>query len=116
MILVLLLCTKEPKNNYRPQTKFAKVMFSQVFVCQRGGVSVQGLLSFCPGGFCPGGIHPRGLCTGRSLSRRVFVQAGFLSGGLCPRGLCPGGLCPGGSLGAVRILLECILVKNFLAF
>ena len=30
-------------NFYRPQTEFAKVMFSQVFVCPQWGVSVQGL-------------------------------------------------------------------------
>ena len=35
---------------YRPQTKFAKVMFSQVSVCPRGvSVSVRG------------GLHPRGI-------------------------------------------------------
>ena len=33
--------------NYRPQTKFAKVMFSQVFVCPRGG-----------SGLCPEDLHP----------------------------------------------------------
>ena len=66
---------------YRPQTKFAKVMFSQVSVCclsngglcrggvihpKVGGVSVQG-------GLCPRGvIHPNGggsLSKGGSLSR-----------------------------------------------
>ena len=46
---------------YHPQTKFAKVMFSQVSVCPQG-----------EGGFCPRG---RGLCLGgfylgESLSRR----------------------------------------------
>ena len=45
---------------YRPQTKFAKVMFSQVSVCPRGEVSVQGW----------------------SLSRGISVQ---VSGGLCLR-------------------------------
>ena len=50
---------------YRPQTKFAKVMFSQVFVCSQGGL---------------------GLCTGGgSLSKGVSVQ-----GGPCPGGLCQG--------------------------
>ena len=94
MILILLLCTKEPKNNYRPQKKFAKVMFSQVFVCQRwGGSRSRG---FCPsvrGGFCPGGFLSRGYPSKESLYRGVSVQEG-----LCPGGLCPGGLCPGGSL------------------
>ena len=33
---------------YRPQTKFAKVMFSQMFVCQRGaGVDGEGGYSGC---------------------------------------------------------------------
>ena len=32
-------------NYYRPQTKFAKVMFSQLFVCWGGG-------AFCPGDLC----------------------------------------------------------------
>ena len=36
---------------YRPQEKFAKVMFSQVSVCP-WGVSVKGALY--PGGLCPG--------------------------------------------------------------
>ena len=53
---------------YRPQTKFAKVMFSQVSVCPQGGN-----LDLCPGG--------------------VSVQEGLRPGG---RGdLCPGGLCQG---------------------
>ena len=89
---------------YRPQTKFAKVMFSQVFVCPKGGgvsvVSVQGGL--CPGrslsGVFFGGVSVQGdLCLGRgSLSMGIYVQAGGVSaqGGLCSGG----GLCPGGSL------------------
>ena len=51
---------------YRPQTKFVKVMFSQVSVCPRGrGVSVQGDL--CPGegvsvqgGLCPAWVSVQG--------------------------------------------------------
>ena len=74
---------------YRSQIKFAKVMFSQVFVCPRG-------LSVGGGGFCPRGrgLCPRGrgLCPGGSVSRGGLCQGGSLSGG----GL--GGLCPGGSL------------------
>ena len=74
---------------YRPQTKFAKVMFSQLSVCPRGGggalsrrvslssvslskeVSVRGGWGFCQGG---------------SLSRTVSVKRG-----LCLEGLSPGG-------------------------
>ena len=67
---------------YRPQTKFAKVMFSQVSVYPQGG------LGLCPGGFHPAGdLHHRGSLSGRSLSGGVSVQ-----GGLCPGG---GGLCLG---------------------
>ena len=41
---------------YRPQTKFAKVMFSRVFV-HRGGL--------CPGGLCQGDPQPRTVKSGR---------------------------------------------------
>ena len=85
-------------------TKFAKVMFSQVFVCLRGG--------FCPGrGSLSGGVCPRGLYPGGSLSRGSlsyeFSVQGFLclggslswgfsiQGGLCPGGLGLGDLCLG---------------------
>ena len=76
------------RNIYRQQTKFAKVMFSQVSVClQRGlcpeGVSVQRYL-------CPEGVSVQGM----SLFRGC-LSGGSLSGGLCPGDLCPGG---GGSL------------------
>ena len=60
-------------NIYRPQTKFAKVMFSQV-------LAVHGVL-------CLGRLHPGGAPSRGSPSRRVSVH-----GGLCPWGLCPGGL------------------------
>ena len=86
-----MLLPRLAQNFYRPQTKFAKVMFSQVFVCPQGGVSVQG---------------------------GVFVQGGLSPGGsLSGRGLCPGGgLCQGdppyGYIWAVCILLECILVHR----
>ena len=104
-------------------------------ICPRG-VSVQGLSvqeSLCPGGLCPCGLYVQA----GSLSRGVYVQGVSVQGALCPgvpvqggfcpgmslsRGLCPGGLCPGASrLGeppcmvmwrVVRILLECILIKD----
>ena len=78
------------KYFYRPQTKFATVMFSQMSVCLRGEgilVSVQGV-SF-QGVLCPGGSLSR-----ESLSRGVSVTE-------TP---------PYGNERAVRILLECILV------
>ena len=47
---------------YRPQTKFAKVMFSQLSVCPRGGgISVQG-------GLCQGDPPPRTVACGRYAS------------------------------------------------
>ena len=65
-----------------------KVMFSQVFVCPRGG------------GFCPGGSLSEG-----SLSR----GRGSLSGGSLSRGSLLGRP-PYGNDRAVCILLACILV------
>ena len=65
--------------------KFEKVMFSQVFVCPQGGVSVQkGSLSR--------GVFVQGVSV-----QGVSVQGGHCpgDGGLCPGGLCPGGLCQG---------------------
>ena len=78
------------KNHcYRPQTKFAKVMFSLVVVCpQGGGGSVHK-------GVSVGESLLGGLCLGGCLSRGVSVP-GSLSGGLCPRGLCAGGSMSGG--------------------
>ena len=117
----LYLQFEESSCYYRPQTKFAKVMFSQVSVCP------QGSLSLCPGGspsqgdLHPGGVSvrgglcPGGLCLGGSLSSRVYVH----------EGLCPGGegSLSRGSLSwkplryckerSVRILLECILVRCY---
>ena len=48
------------KNIYRPQTKFAKLMFSQVFVWPwGGGFSVQG-------GLCPRGLSVRVVSVGET--------------------------------------------------
>ena len=68
---VLALCT-QPFNYYRPQTKFAKVMFSQVSVCPQGGL--------CPGGGVP---VQGGLCLGRSLSGRPLSGGSLSRGDLC---------------------------------
>ena len=78
---------------YRPQTKFAKVMFLHLSVILFTG----GGLGLCAGGSLRslsrgvsilGGLCPRG----------VFVPGVSVWGGLCPRGSPPGldGLCPGG--------------------
>ena len=106
---------------YHPQTKFAKVMFTQVSVCPRGGgsrsLSRRGQLR-------PGVCVQAVLCPGGSRSNEVSVQGGLCrGGGGCVQGvLCLGGLCPGGSLSriltnrprppysnemVVGILLEC---------
>ena len=78
---------------YHPETKFVKVMFSQVSVCP---LSRRGGLRLCPGGLCPGG-----LCPGGSLSR------GTLSRGISVRDHPPYG-----NEQVVRILLECILFSG----
>ena len=72
------------------QTKFAKVMFSQVSVCPRRGgrgvsvwgISVQG--SLCLEGLCPGGSLSGVLCPG-GLSGRIPVW-GVSVQGVCVRG------------------------------
>ena len=81
-------------NNYRPQTKFAKVMFSQVFVCPQGGL--------CPVGSLSSGVSFCGAST----------QGGLCRGGLCWRVSVRETPPPYGYVRAVRILLECILVIN----
>ena len=70
-----------PRFFYYPQTKFRKVMFSQVSVCPRWG---RGGFSLCPeggypskGGLCAGESLSGGLWQGGSLSRRISVQ-GYL--------------------------------------
>ena len=84
---------------YHQQTKFAKVMFSQVSVCPQGGVSVSVQGFSVPGGYMSKGGLCSGLYPGRSLTRGISVQ-----GGLCPRGSLSkgvsvqGSLCPRGSL------------------
>ena len=84
-------------NNYRPQPKFAKVMFSQVFVCPQGegslsrGVSVQGVSIW--------GVSVQGVSVHSGISIQWGICLGVLCGCLCLICLCLGGLCPGkGSL------------------
>ena len=97
---VTLLLGRQPYI-YRPQMKFEKVMFSQVFVCPQWGwgvsvsvqgVSIRGVSVHAGGGLCPWGVSVWGvsLCLGWSLSRETPLVRG------------------------VRNLLECILVfSNF---
>ena len=63
-------------NYYRPQTKFAKVMFLQVCVCPHGGGAcvVAGGHVWLPGGACvvAGGVHG---CWGCAWLQGVYVVA-----------------------------------------
>ena len=80
-------------NYYRPQTKFAKVMFLHLSICSQEGPASRGVCIWgClhPGGLHPGGLHPGGVC----------IQADPLHWILRDKV----------NERAVRILLECILV------
>ena len=94
--LILLIYTGRKYHYYRPQKTFAKVMFSQVFLCpvwgeggvtvQCGGVSVQ-VRSLSRGGFSLGGRGSLSRRVGVSVQGGVSVQEGFcrvgsLSGGV----------------------------------
>ena len=76
-------------NIYHPQTKFAKVMFSQVFVYPRGGGGALSRGSLSRKGLCSGGVSVQdgSLFRGQFLSRRrVSVKGGSAQRGLCPKG------------------------------
>ena len=74
--------------HYRPQTKFAKVMFLQVSVCPHWGgacvVLFGGMRGFYLGGMCgfiwEGGVH--GFIQGHAWFFRGGVRS-FLGGGMC---------------------------------
>ena len=88
---------------FRPQTKFEKVMFSQVSVCpQRGSQSLSGgspslggslsrsslsRVHLCAGGSLCRGSLSGGLCPGRSQSRGISVQGASLSRGVSAQGV-----------------------------
>ena len=113
---------------YRPQTKFAKVMSLQVFVCPHRGV---GGIPACIAGGIPACLAA-GLLGGGIPECLAGFQAHTQGGswrGISP-GRClllgvpaPGGACSRGGvetpppwrllLQAVRILLECILVNGW---
>ena len=59
---------KPQDHFYRSQTKFAKVMFSQVFVCPQGGL--------CPGGSLSMESLSRGSLSRESLSRGLCLGGG----------------------------------------
>ena len=54
-------------NYYRLQTKFAKIMFSQVSVCSGGGCLPHCMLGYTP----PGQVHPPEQTPGRYTPRQV---------------------------------------------
>ena len=109
---------------YRPQTKLREGnVFTPVYDSVHKGVSVQG--SFCPGGLSPEGrLCLQGVFVWGGLVQGVSVQGVSLQRGISVQGfLCPEGgwvSVRGGSLSgrplygkerAVRILLECILIR-----
>ena len=108
---------------YRPQTKFAKVMFLQVCVCPQGDVhgagGVHGAGRGVHGGrgacVVPGGMHGAG---GHAWWQGVCGVAGGVHGGRRGCAWWWGGM--GGGIRrdtvnerAVRILLECMLYLLF---
>ena len=68
---------KSPYNLYRPQTKFAKVMFLQVSVCPHGGACLTCM--HAP----PLGMHPRE-CLYRPPTK--FPKVMFSQVSVCPQG------------------------------
>ena len=86
----------ECASNYHPQTKFAKVMFSQVSVCPRGGMcGKHAPRHTCPPGMhAPGHAHPLGACMppGMHTSQARTPQPGTTrcakqAGGTHPTGM-----------------------------
>ena len=84
---------------YRPQTKFAKVMFSQVSVCPQGGVSqhVLGRAGVYLGRVSAWGCIPRRCYPGEGICGTPPDQRQILRDTVNKQ--------------AVRIPMECILVK-----
>ena len=66
---------------YRPQTKFAKVMFSQVSVCPQGGMHGRGGGLAWQGACIAGGVHGRG-----HAWQRVCMAGGVHGRGACVAG------------------------------
>ena len=88
-------CSRTSSFHYRPQTKFAKVMFSQVSVCPQGGGRV-----WQEGGMHGGGMRGRGACMAEGMygwgegvcGRGACVVWGCVAGGVHGRrdGHCSG--------------------------
>ena len=67
--------------SYRPQTKFAKVMFLQVSVCPHRGGGMRGFIRWGVRGFIWGGV--RGFIWGGACMVLFRGCAWFYSGGAC---------------------------------
>ena len=85
---------------YRPQTKFANVMFLQVSVCQReGGGGNVWYMAWS--GWCAwqGGMCGRGACVvGDAWQGGMHGRGHAWPGGMCGRGVCmEGGMCGRGA-------------------
>ena len=92
-----------PSNIYRPQTKFAKVMFLQVCVCPQGGAWSRGG-AWSQGGCLLWGVPALGGAWGGAWSRgRRGVdpppEMATAAGGMHPTGM--------HSCSIVQILLKC---------
>ena len=83
LIRTLKIFSRRSSTYYRPQTKFAKVMFLQVSLCPQGGACVAK-----GGGMCgKGGVHGKG---GHAWWRGCVWQRGHVSwkGGVHSKGGC----------------------------
>ena len=61
---------------YRPETKFAKVMFLQVSVCPRGACMAKGHEWQRRGVCMAGGVHGKGACMGGMWGREGMCGGG----------------------------------------
>ena len=73
---------------YRPQTKFAQVMFSQESVCPQGGCVWRGHVCMA------GGVNCRGACmAGGHVVGGMHDGGACMAGGMCGRGRAWQGVC-----------------------
>ena len=93
---------------YRPQTKFAKVMFSQVSVCPQGGISQHVLgTGVYPSMHWAGVVSTRGVSAWGCIPERCYPGEGIWGTPPDQRQI----LWDTVNKRAVRIPMECILVK-----